>query len=693
MAETQFRSWQVPAAAAKEDTKIGWLNESCEEGQAWLRAQRGYSDYRKAMDVISGKTTSLETINYRSKLNTNRLKRNIREVIGALANIQPLWGYHAGNEAFMQNAEMMNRVSRAVYLEQFFDRSLKEALQYAAATCTGWVRPVYRRNKAGTGKGNIQLMTYGSPCVLPVQMPSNNDWQESYCVNLMEEMPIYMAHAMFPDYQDRLMPTASKYWYSQDIRSAAKGNLWKRMWSGYLKRDTGSQLSDLFIPIRYSYILDLTINTTDQMIPMGQIGSPWYYEVPFYGQEIPAGVDSQGRMTFRKADENDARMYPYRRLIISSENCVTYDGPAFDWHGELPLIPFCVDDWPWEAIGFSMVHDGYEIQQSIHEIERGVMDKVRAQLDLPLGYDINAVSKMEAKQFDPMQPRARIGYDGSQVDKPFAPCVPPEVYQVSAEVIAFMQHLEQAEDYQLAVRDVVSLAKARALGKGADQLEALMQADGPIVRDISRSMERSLSRVGQQLKYLIPQYMNTKRLMEYVGADGVSQEIFDYDPVTLIPSHLPGEPTTDAQEHPVPSMHSPQKRARWFAENIRFFLMPHSVHEITQMTYRMMLIQMRRSNMPIDSRTIAEACAVGNFGEKPEGSTVYERFWNEKEDEVMHQIRLAKVAQAEGVDLSAMGGGKGGSEKGKGGRPPSGQTAPRLDTKDQGTRPIVRESP
>lgn len=684
----RVKSWQAPTAGATEDRKLGWLNESVEEGQSWFRAQRGYADFRHSMDILSGKGGDPNLSEYRSKLATNGLKRDVREIIGGLANIRPLWGYHSDNKAFANYAVMMNKVTRAIYLEKFFDRSLKEALQYAAATCTGWVRPVYKRNMGGQGRGGMQLLTYGSPCVIPNQLPSSNDWQEAYVVHLLDELPIFQAHAMFPMYQDRLHPTKSIYWYNPEIRKSAIGNLWKRVFNTF-RRTQDSMLSDLYIPIRYSYIIDLAINTTDQMIPMGEPGSPWYYEVPNVGSDIPVGRDRNGQTIFRKADENDARMYPYRRLMISSEDCVMYDGPAFDWHGELPLIPFCVDDWPWEALGFSLVHEGYEIQKSEHEIERGVMDKVRAQLDLPLGYDINSVNLKEAKQFDPMQPRARIGYDGSLVDKPFAPVVPPEVYDISPATLEFLGLLKEARQYQLGIKDVVALAKARALGKGNDQLETLMEANGPIVRDISRSMERSLSAIGGQLKWLVLQYMTTHELLQYVGEDGVTQEIFDYDPSSLVPSHLPGEESTDANQSVRPSQYSSLQRARWFAGNLKFFLMPHSVHEITQMTHRLMLLQMRKAGMPISNQAIFEACDVGNAKE------ISRQFYEEQEEQVHHAIRMAAIAKSEGIDMNVMdlmgGGGKGGGGK-KGGRPSSGQQAPQLVQKDGGARSAVSES-
>jgi hypothetical protein len=160
-------------------------------------------------------------------------------------------------------------------------------------------------------------------------------------------------------------------------------------------RKTTDKLNDVYIPIRWTTIIDHRINDTGYRQPMGETGSPWYYEVPSLGDDIPDGHGGR-----RKADENDARMYPYRRLMISSEKCIMYDGPAFNWHGELDLIPFTVDKWPWEPMGFSMVHDGWEIQKALDQIDRGTMDKIAAQLDMPLAYDINAVDKREAEQFD-----------------------------------------------------------------------------------------------------------------------------------------------------------------------------------------------------------------------------------------------------------------------------------------------------
>src|SRR5277367_4618058 len=127
--QPEFHEWQCPPAAVAETHRLGWLNEACEEGQSWIKMQRGYKDFKKSLDTISGiDVPGSNAADYRSKLYPNRLKSNMRVVVGALAKLRPLWGYHSDNKAYGPNAQMMNDVTKAWYLESFADRAVKEAL-------------------------------------------------------------------------------------------------------------------------------------------------------------------------------------------------------------------------------------------------------------------------------------------------------------------------------------------------------------------------------------------------------------------------------------------------------------------------------------------------------------------------------------------------------------------------------------
>lgn len=680
--------WQVPPAAVPEDRIIGWANEAVEQGQAWLKSQRGHTDFRKALDTIAGRDTSgRPPADYRSHLNTNRLKRNVREVVGTLAKLRPMWGYHSDNKAYKPQAQMFNLTSKAWYLESFADRAIRQALQYAAATCRGWVHPVYRRDMYGTGHGDIRLLTYGSPSVLPVQLPADGDWQSAYAVTILDEIPVAMAHGMFPAFQHRIRPSASRYWYMNDsVRKAALGNILQRIFGQSTRSAASEVLADHLVPMRKTYVIDLSVNTTREPIPMGEPGSSWAYTVPFVGQDLLVGHDPRsGSPLYRKATEDDARLYPGRRLLISTDQVRLYDGPAFDWHGMFPGISFCVDDWPWEPLGFSLVHDGFEINEAIKDVLRGNMDKIRAQLDMSLAFDTNAVSMAEARAFDPMQPRGRVGFDGTAIEgQPFQPVVPPEVLKVDASSMSMIEYLEQALDAQLGVRDAMALAKLRAVGS-MDDLDKMVEANGPIIEDISRSMEPPMRDLGVMVKFLIMQYYTTPRVMQIVGADGITPEVFDYDPASLIPSHLPGEDPDRG-----PSQSSARDRARVFADNLRFFILPNSLHELSQMVMKLGLIQLRKAGIKIDSQTIAESWNVPNYG-TIEGNTVMERWQNEQEMDLAIAARMKEVAGGLGL-LPTMPGAAAPGKPNPEGRPNSYSAPPTIKAKDNGTRSTIATS-
>jgi len=308
-----------------------------------------------------------------------------------------------------------------------------------------------------------------------------------------------------------------------------------------------------------------------------------------------------------------------------------------------------------------------------------VVDKLRAKNDPGMGYDINSVTKREAQQFDPMQPRARIGYDASQVDKPFTSPVDPSFYQVGQEEFLGIERLEQTMDKQQAINDVMALAKAKLAG---DDIEKIMEANGPIIEDMSRSMEPSMRLLGNQVKYLILQYYDTARVMQYIGPDNMALTVFDYNPTSLVPSHLPGEDST--KDSPTDKT----KRARIFADNLRFFITPNSLHEHAQMWYRLGLVQLKKAGVKISSETLAEAWNVRNYGTL-DGSTEIEKWQAEQKMDIEFAMAMKQL----GVSLAGQQP-PGAPAPGKQpeGRPPSGNAAPALKQKSDGRGTITESS-
>ena len=98
---TVYRSWQCPTWAAREADRIGWINEHCQDGANWNRAQRGYSDWQKGLEIVAGRLGQDKVLQYRSQLTGNRLKTNIRVTVEGLSAIRP-WGGFRSYDAYQK---------------------------------------------------------------------------------------------------------------------------------------------------------------------------------------------------------------------------------------------------------------------------------------------------------------------------------------------------------------------------------------------------------------------------------------------------------------------------------------------------------------------------------------------------------------------------------------------------------------
>ena len=138
------------------------------------------------------------------------------------------------------------------------------------------------------------------------------------------------------------------------------------------------------------------------------------------------------------------------------------------------------------------------------------------------------------------------------------------------------------------------------------------------------------------------------------------------------------------------------RRARTFADNLRFFILPNSLHELTQMQMKLLLIQLRKVGIKIDSKTIAEACSVPNYG-NIEGNTCIERWQREQEMDLENMARGKAIAEALGLaPPPGAGAAPPGAPKPNGaaseGRPSSFSAPPSIKSKDGGSRSTVATS-
>ena len=410
----------------------------------------------------------------------------------------------------------------------------------------------------------------------------------------------------------------------------------------------------------------------------------------------------------RPAQVEDCRVYPNLRLIITSSgtaNSPMYDGPAFDWDSNIPIIQYTVDDWAWEPLGRSLVGDVASIEMTKRKLERQLDQVVTASLNPPMGYNIDENSGSKVEHFDIFEPDVRMGLAGGKPQDMLQSLLPESV---RAETVHFtmLKYLDECEQMQLGLTDLGNLQNMK-MNIANETADKMLEGIGPIGKGIAARIEKGNKRVGERMKFLIPQWFNVKRIMEYVGPDGMARETFDYDPDSLVPSHMPDE-MDNGQFPNTPSQYDQLTRARWFARQIRLVSIPSTLLKLTQAAEQMKFLQLKRSGAPVSWETVFGKLDMAD----PKGE-IDKSFKEEvqlQKMKILAQIEVMKIMKELGIDPSQMGGqdqGKGGSAKGgggggkapggqhAGGRPPSGSKTPKLASKGGAggePRTIVKES-
>lgn len=700
------RDWEVPAAGASEGKILGWLKDAIAQGDSFLKAQPSYNAVQEFQDIISGiEKLDPKQSDKLSRVKYNKSKRVIRELVGGLANLRAISTYRTENRDFTHQAEILNKLYLSWYHMSGAARDIRQAIQWGAGG-KGWISPLWCPDVPWSSKGDIKCYVYGPNDVLPVQIGKDNDIQKAYCVILKVETPLFQARIKHPRFADKIVRDRS---FASWLRAGVQAM--QRFASPALnavdrEKQGRSTAAGSFptVDIYYTYILDGTINDTGKPIFMGKPGSSWSYKVPSIGSDIPTGlIDPQtGASLTRKATAEDSRIYPLRRLLISTLDCLL--NPEMEsqtntfWHGKVPLIPFVLDDWPWAFTGYPVTQDTRPLEKSLVNTLRAIDDSANVRLDPPMKYG-GTITKSFMEAVNLRVPGQSHKVEGMKGDSYVEPILPVNYYDAPSWMENHKTWLDNAIDYISAVKDIQALLKAKQI-PSAESIEKLHELMGPVLGDMGQNIEVSMQELGTQMKSNFFQFYPLERRMQIIGETGVDEQDWDYDPATLVPSHMPGEAGYDLWRQYArngnfsgppelsakPSNFSWLQRSRWHMNNFTYRVVPNSLLQMTQIMRKMALLQMFRTGFPIDPWTVAKAWDLGNFGEWPKGIDNIHDAWMEWQRE---QVRLkAVLAEEAGIHPQEQTGPRGGP-KGTGGRAPSGNTPPRQVTKPDGRSTIV----
>jgi hypothetical protein len=671
MGDIEHLDWQVPRFEEPADRRAGWVEEQLQEGEGWLQDQRSYKDLSRNLKIFDG----IIDDDVESTLVSNGLKYDIRKFIETISEVREIGSYGTDAVQYRSYATMINKVAKGIYLEAAFPRAVRKALQFSAVMGRGYIWPKVKTMDYGFGERRLIFEALGLLDVIPVQIPSSGDVQDAYVATVFEYMPIAEAHARFPLFQEQLKPI-SDVSYKNRVQ-CRRADYAQRFRYGQSEARTWG---DLYCEIRYSFVRDLRINNTGHKLPMGDIDTSWFYEVPSVGQDIVGGIRG-GSPYMRKARPEDCRVYPQLREMITSPSVAIpmYDGPAFDWTGVIPPVQYDVDDWAWEPIGRSLVSDVGSIEVTKRKLERKMDRVVTTTLNPPMGYDRTQSGGPVIENFNIFKQDQRLGLDGEP--KKMLQSILPEEVRVEEVHFKFLDFLMKMREQQLGIQDLGNLANLKFNVSG-ETMDKALEEIGPIAKGIAAGMEAANAKVAYQLKTLIIQWYDTRRIIQIVGPDNITADVFDFDPASSVPSHMPEEmePHTEGNTTlygppQLPSIYSKMDRAKRFSANLRLISIPSTLLKITQRDEQQKLILLKKMGAPIPWSFIMPKIGVENFGEM-KGNTVFEGWMNEELEMLKVKAAAAKLAAALGL------GGDGGPGQGKGGgRPNSMQKPPKTAQK------------
>lgn len=693
------KSYEIPSFGLPAVQILGWCLEAQQEGEGWLKAQRPALQWESALQALSEPEagTAIEGL---SNLGYSKTKRVARELVASLSNFRhegefkPTW-----DQTLFDAAHTLTNLDRNWYRCTYANDAHRAALQYAVATGTGYLYETWDKHYYSPFRGDIRLQAIGPSDVTFVQLPKDHDIQRAYAVIIREELPINLAKAIYADtseqFANQLVPDRDAPGWMQ--RGLQKLQQFVSPALRVAGRSPNQQAQATFptVDIFHMYVLDRSINTSGTPRQMGALGTNWAYTVPSLNDPIPTTQinPDTGNFFTIPATHAHAKLFPLRRYVIFSRTAVAYDGSSPWWHGEVPLARIRFTDWAWEALGQSQIADLKTIQDGIVALMRGIEDSAAARLDPPMLYD-DAMSRTWAEAFNPRKAGARAAAPLSQI-KPVEFPLDPRYFDVPPWIPEWIQQQEQRMDYLAAVADLVAVAKARQV-PGADTLEKLMEMAGPIVQDLVRQIEHPLQRLGDWRKAYYFQFYTRPRMLTTTGPEGVEIDV-EYKPEQLAVIAA-GE--TNEQF---------STRKRRLLDDFRYHVTESGINEIHRMTNKLLYIQLMQRGFPISWWTLARVCQIPNFGPPPMGTnTELERWIAQKRIEIdlamdqQEQVaaRMGGIAppgmEGSPSDVISRAGAASGNGNTPGGapegRPPSMKSAPRLESKDGGTRSTITTS-
>jgi hypothetical protein len=580
----------------------GWIKEAVQESDAFLREQPGYGKIEPTMKAIYGQAQELRSSDL-SSTKSNRLAKVATDMASHLTDIKPFWEFRTFNKSYERSAEIYGKLSQQWYQQRMADMEMNQAVKYylmagASFTSLGW----------DSETQDLSMTAEDPRDVLPIRPSNYMSIQSGIGVIMRRERSVNYLKARYPrekwglikadrDGSKRADKGDSRFTKILEGLGVPSDSMFQRALFGRPMRETPKlPMAD----VNEVYLKDDTRNDTSHPILMGQ----W--------------EDGKAQNNWSYMVLPGQKLYPRGRHIVTTTHGTLHDGPNPYWHGMFPCPKLNLDPWPQSWFGKAPLWDLLPLQKSLANALRGVDDHIAKLVEPDVVADKNSVPRSVLERWNTRKAGGK--YQHNPIAGKGIELVYPR--PILRDLQWWIEYLNSEMDTLSGNRDLAQLMQLNQV-PGADTIEKITESMTASVQARSRALEAYMREFATMLAYNFAQFYNVGRRITILGAGGVVEDDFDFDPGSIVPAFIHQEDFADGRPTPTAIARGPRPRydrAREFMRQFTFHIAPGSLLAASEIQRKLLYLQLSRAGL-IDHWTLLEVLGIPNVGEPPDGAT------------------------------------------------------------------------
>lgn len=516
----------------REWSTLEWCNAKLKQGQRFIESSVGYDRVQKAIDgIFADERTSgssyVPTPKPMSRTRANFVAKIAEDLTAMLTDTRIFWKYSTRNPAYEKQASICNDEAKDWYGNRLIDLRLGDVVRFYTVAGTGIAHLYYSRRL-----NDMMLEALDPRTVFPVDPVSYHTFQDALGVIIRQpRTPRWVKQ----EYGKHVAPDVGGIGIFGWMTQAIKGGSTQKH-SGPLAKRTGEDKPIPATPtvfVNTMYLDDRRVNKTDKPIYMG----PWEKKDGKLKLDEKGQPKPLSQWSYKVAP--GAPLYPFKRLIVWTTDCLLYDGPSPYWHGKFPVIKLTLNPWPQSWLGKAPLWDLLPLNESMNALCR-VVDDHAAQLAQPGVIADRNVSSAELKKFNSRAAGWNIRTNTAS-GKGITVVNPPPLDQ------SLWEHINKLEEWMQKFSGTMDASQMAGLAQipSDDTIDSIMKTMTPSNRVRSRIMEGFMKELAEMYMYCIAEFDTISKRVAKHGPQAVTNEDFDFDPRSFVPDDIPGSDPGD----------------------------------------------------------------------------------------------------------------------------------------------------